>query len=311
VKRIEKNPRDFTSDCWQTYINHAGIAGSDCVLSLPPSIARHQILRLPNMNVQELKEAATWEMADRLGVERSTLQIDAIPVGSGGDVLAIAIDQQVLASLLDPLYSSGLRPTAVEPQCISITRALSMRHRRQSDQSITRSVFDFGMHESAFMVLSGDTLVFYKHLDHCGKQLLDAIAVHTDVTFEQAERMLFCSQEEPDIDITKAVRDATRATHEAIATDAMKCIRHYGVANRGPLSTHIIVTGNVGWNVHLANVLTSSCSQEVVSDTDIPHIQSLPKDIVQTNGWHAALGASLACMYRHRRLSDSTGREAA
>jgi len=220
VTRIDANPRNLSPGCWQTYINQAGITGTDCVLSLPPSIAHHQVLRLPNMTEQELKEATAWEMVDRLGVERSTLQIDAIPVGTGGDVLAIAIDQQTLSGILEPLYGAGLRPTAIEPQCVSVARTLSMLHQRQSDQGIVRSVFDFGVHDSAFMVLAGDTLVFYKHFEHSGMQLIEAIASHTDVTIEQARRMLTSVQLDSDeADICKAVRDATRATHEAIATD--------------------------------------------------------------------------------------------
>ncbi len=314
VKRIDANPRDLSADCWQAYMNQTGVAGADCVLSLPPSVAHHQVLRLPNMSEEELKEASAWEMVDRLGVDRSTLQLDAIPVGSGGDVLAIAIDQQVLAGLLDPLYRAGLRPTAIEPQCVSVARTLSLLHRRQSDQSTVRSVLNFGIHGASFIVLAGDSLVFYKNLEHSGLKLVEAIASHTDVTIEQAEQMLSCSQNETeDIEVSKAVRDATREIHEAIATDAMKCIRHYGVTNRGPLSTHLIVTGSSGWNTHLANVLKTSCSQEVVPDREIPHIQSLPSEIISSNGWHVAFGASLANLYqqKQRRGSDTIIKEAA
>jgi Tfp pilus assembly PilM family ATPase len=311
VKRIDANPREITAEKWQSYLNRASISGSDCVLSLPPSIAHHQVLRLPNMSVHELKEAAAWEMVDRLGIERSSLQFDAIPVGTGGDVLALAIEQQTLSSLLDPLYCAGLRPTAIEPLCYSVARTLSMLHRRQSDQSVVRCVLDFGMHDSAFMVLAGDTLVFYKHLEHNGTKLVEAIATHTDVTVDQAERMLSCSQNEEDVDICKVVRDATRSIHESIATDAMKCVRHYGVTNRGPLSTKIIVTGSAGWNCNLAEVLSNSCSQEVFPDRESQHIRTLPSEIVDSNGWHAALGASLSSINQQRRVSDTSMKGAA
>ncbi|MBC8200796.1 MAG: hypothetical protein H8E86_02025 [Planctomycetes bacterium] len=314
VARIDADPRNLSAQDWQSSINRAGITGTDCALSLPPSIAHHQVLRLPNMNRQELKEATAWEMVDRLGLERSALQIDAIPVGTGGDVLAIAIDQQSLSGYLEPLYAAGLRPTTIEPQCISVARTLSMLHRRQGDQEKVRSVLDFGLHDSAFMVLAGDSVVFYKHLNHSGVQLIDAIASHTNVTTEQAKRMLMPTQFDTSVEeITKAVRDATRATHESIATDAMKCIRHYGVTNRGPLSTNLIVTGSAGWNVHLAEVLSMSCSQEITADQDIPHIHALPSTITNTNGWHIALGASLASMQSQlqRRRSEVTKKEAA
>jgi len=266
------------------------------------------------MTKDEVKEAAAWEMADRIGVERSALQMDAILIGSGGDVLAIAIEQSILSSLLDPLYAAGLQPTSIEPQCVAVARTMSMLHRRQSDQSIVRSVLDFGTNDSSFMVLAGDSLVFYKHMEYCGNDLIESIASHTGVTFEQANGMLEKSnQEEPNCDISKAVRDATRAVHGAVATDSMKCIRHYGVTNRGPLSSQLIITGSAGWNTHLAQMLTSACNQIVVQDITLNHIHPLENLVVHTSGWHAALGASLAVLNttKQRRGSDQFTKEVA
>jgi Tfp pilus assembly PilM family ATPase len=314
VKHITIDPHELTAQCWRAHISKSSIVGSDCVLSLPPSIAHHQVLRLPSMSIDELKEAAAWEMVDRLGVERTSLQLDAIPIGIGGDVLAIAIDKSSLSELLDPLYEAGLRPTSIEPHCVSVARTLSMLHRRQSDQSIVRSVFNFGMNSSAFMVLAGDSMVFYKHLEHNGSQLISSIALHTDVTIEQAERMLLASQDDcEDTDISKAVRGATRSIHEAIAVDAMKCIRHYGVTNRGPLSTQLIVTGSSGWNTHLANALSLTCSQKIINESSVQHIQQLPTSVTCKKNWHIALGASLASMIqeRQRRGSDCAIKDAA
>jgi hypothetical protein len=135
---------------------------------------------------------------------------------------------------------------------------------------------------------------------------MDSIASQTDVTIEQAKKMLLASQEDcEDVDISKAVRGATRSIHEAIATDAMKCIRHYGVTNRGPLSTQLIVTGSSGWNTHLASALKVSCSQEVVMESSVTHIQPLPTSVTNEKNWHIALGASLASMLQQRQRRDS------
>ncbi|MDP7005298.1 MAG: hypothetical protein QF718_03710 [Phycisphaerales bacterium] len=314
ILRVEKNPRDFTPDDWRSLMCETSTTGSDCVLSLPTSIARHQVLRLPNMSDSELKEAASWEMADRLGVERSILQIDAIPVGTGGDVLAVAIEQTVLSGLLDPLYAAGLRPTTIEPECISTARTFSMLHRRHSDQSVVRSVLDFGTNDSCFMVLAGDHLMFYKHFEHSGKMLVSAIESQTGVTSQQAIKMLDNSRfGVSSDDFSKVVRDATRSTHEAIATDVMKCMRHYGVTNRGPLSSYTIITGSSGWNQHLANILSNACNQEVVADYESKHIKELSSEVTKVNGWHLSLGASLSNIntQKQRRGSDHSMGEAA
>jgi len=314
VLRVERNPREFTSSDWQDSLSQASVVGTECAIALPPAIAHHQVLRLPNMSESEIKEAAAWEMADRLGVDRSTLQLDAIPIGTGGDVLAIAIELSTLASLLDPMYEAGLQPVSIEPQCVAVARTMSMLHSRQSDQAIVRSVLDFGMNDSAFMVLAGDSLMFYKHLEYCGKGLIDSIATHTGVTIDQAHRMLEETRaSENRSDISKAVRNATRSIHESIATDAMKCIRHYGVTNRGPVSTQILITGSAGWNENLATVLSTACNQKVVQEVSSKHINQLPESVLQTQGWYIALGASLASVgvTKQRRGSDQYTKDVA
>jgi len=312
--RVEKNPREFTASDWQDFMSQASVVGTECAIALPPAIAHHQVLRLPNMSASEVKEAAAWEMADRINVDRSSLQMDAIPIGTGGDVLAIAIELNTLASLLDPMYEAGLQPISIEAQCVAVARTISMLHRRQSDQAIVRSVLDFGMNDSAFMVLAGDSLMFYKHLAHSGNALIDSIATHTGVTHIQAQSMLEEMQTSTNNDdIGRAVRNATRAIHEAIATDAMKCIRHYGVTNRGPVSSKLLITGSAGWNENLANVLCKACSQDVVQDVSSKHIQHLPELILQNQGWHIALGASLAnvSVTKQRRGSDQYTKDVA
>jgi Tfp pilus assembly PilM family ATPase len=314
VHTIPDNPKKYTSTDWQNILSSCGVLGTECTISLSPQIAHHQVLRMPNMDEAESKEAAAWEMADRIGVDRSTLQIDAVQIGSGGDVLAIAIEQNTLSSLLEPIYEAGLQPILIEAQCISVARTMSMLHRRQSDQSIVHSVLDFGMKDSALMVLSGNSLMFYKQLPYSGDLLIDSISSHTGVTVKQATKMLSASNDSTkDDDIRKAVRDATRATHEAIATDAMKCIRHYGVTNRGPLSTKMIITGSSGWNMHLSEVLHLACNQEIMPDVSLKHVNSLPSATVQSSGWHIALGASLAefSEVQQRRGSDCSTKEAA
>ena len=313
VRRIAMHPRELTSADWRESVR-SSFAGSECSISLPASFAHHQVLRLPNMTEEELKEAAGWEMADRLDVDRSNLQLDAIRIGTGGDVLAVAIEKQTLSSLLEPLYEAGLQPTIIESQSVSVARTMSMLHRRQSDQAIVRSLLDFGSHDSSFMVLAGDSIMFYKHLEYCGSDLLEAITDHTGVSVEQATQMLntsACTEEKSDI--SKVVRDATRTIHESIATDAMKCIRHYGVTNRGPLSTQCIVTGSAGWNTYMAAALSRACNQEVVQDSSVEHIQNISTSITAVPGWHIAFGASVAALQNNqqRRGSDHIAEDAA
>ena len=314
IFRLELNPRSFTSDDWRSAMHEAGMNGSDCVVSLPPSIIHHQILRLPEMTSVEIKEAASWEMSERFGIEHNKLQSEAIRIGNGGDVLAIAIENDELEGILDPIYAAGLRPTRVEAQCMSVSNTFSMLHRRQSDQGQVRSIFDFGSNDSSFLILDGDALVFFKQLSFNQGSLIEAIEKHTGVNEQQAGSMLENAKfEDGDTAISRAVRDATRAVHEEIATDIMKCLRHYGVTNRGPLSSLMYITGQSGWNQFIGELLANACNQSVFVDKQAPHISALPHSITSIPGWHVSFGASLSTLNAApaRRDDDQFSKEAA
>ncbi len=307
VSSIENNPRNITSQDWRTAINEAGLTGSTCSVSFPPSILEHYVLQLPEMGKKELIEAVGWELADRIGCDRELLQIDAKRLGNSGDVLGVSIDQSTLTSILDPLYTAGLRPTMIEPSCYAVARVLSMRHRRSADRASVRAILDFSKDDSAMMVLAGDDAVFYKRLGYSGDSLIDAVSLHVGVTTDQATRMLAESDQETDEAMSRAVRDATRSLHEQIARDAMKCLRHYGVTSRGPIPSELIVTGSAGWNRNLSEILETACNMTVFPDWDLGYIKDIAKITTRCFGWQAALGTSLSfCEGNDRRQQTET-----
>jgi|TARA_B100000959_G_scaffold232597_1_gene249557 Tfp pilus assembly PilM family ATPase len=307
VSNIEDNPRNITSQDWRATINDAGLTGTTCSVALPPAILEHHVLQLPEMGMKELTEAVGWELADRLGSDRELLQIDAKRLGNGGDVLGVSIDQATLTSILEPLYAAGLRPTLIEPTCFALTRMLSMRHRRNADRASVRAVLDFSKADSAMMVLAGDDTVFYKRLGYSGDSLIDAVSSHVGVTTDQAALMLAASDQESDEAMSRAVRDATRALHEQIARDAMKCLRHYGVTSRGPIPSELVVTGSAGWNRNLSEILETACNLSVFPDWNIEYLKEFSKTSSRCYGWQIALGTSLSfCESNDRRKQTET-----
>ena len=138
----------------------------------------------------------------------------------------------------------------------------------------------------------------FKSFDFKGVDLREIIKRHTGVTFDQASQMLDSTRaSNSDLEICKAVRDATRSFHEEIAVDVVKCLRHYGVTNRAPLSSYLCVTGSEGCNQFLAEILSSACNQKVLADKQLDYISDLPNSIHSIPGWHIAFGASLARLH--------------
>ena len=98
--RIDGNPRDFASDQWRGATGKAGTRGAACVLSIPASMTTEHALRIPAMPDAETREAAGWEVAERLGVDREEIQVDAIRIGDGAEVMAVAADPTIIRNIL-------------------------------------------------------------------------------------------------------------------------------------------------------------------------------------------------------------------
>ena len=206
ISRVEQGIDLLTSESYRDAIHEAKASGSDCTVSLPSSIIYHQILRLPEMQTAELKEAVSWEMAERLGIKRNELQTDAIAIGKSGEVLGFAIEKKVLKEILDPMYAAGLRPTCIQSNGVSLRNTFSMLHRRQSDQGQARTILDFGSLNSSLLIIEGNRLVFFKSFDFKGVDLREVIKRHTGVNFDQASQMLDSTRaSNSDLEICKAV----------------------------------------------------------------------------------------------------------
>ena len=306
IYHVEQGAELFTSESYRDAIHEAKVSGSDCIVSLPSSILHHQILRLPEMQITELKEAVSWEMAERLGIKRNELQTDAIAIGKSGEVLGFAIEKNVLEGILDPMYAVGLRPTCIQANGISLCNTFSMLHRRESDQNQVRSILNFGSLNSSLLIIEGNRLAFFKSLSFKGVDLRESIKKHTGVTFSQATQMLDSTRvNNSDLEICKAVRDATRSFHEEIAVDVVKCLRHYGVTNRAPLSSCLCITGSEGCNQFLAEILSNACNQEVLADHQLDHINTVPNEILSIPGWNVVFGASLAKLHLSPKVRDN------
>ena len=308
--RIEGGPRDIASSQWRNAIAKAGFSGTACSIAIPAGMTHQHVVRIPAMSDAEMLEAASWELAERLGLDRDLLDTSATRLGEGGDVFAVAVERNLTESILEPLYAAGLRPTTMEPQAFAVARLMSMRHRRCADREDVRAVLDIGGCSSSMLVLCGDQVVFCRHLAHRGDAILDAVCAGLGVDDQRAMSIVerFAGEEDgADADIEQAVRSATRPVHDAIVADVVACLRHYGVTSRGPAPTSLIITGSFGWNRHLAQSIATACNIEVARDSQLPWLEAAA-DHATAPGWQAALGASLErCLEAHGQRAGAVG----
>ena len=313
--RIEGNPRDFEGDQWRSATGKAGTRGAACVLSIPASMTTEHVLRIPAMPDAETREAASWEVAERLGVAREDIQVDAIRIGDGAEVMAVAADPTIIRNILEPIYTAGLRPTAIEPQQFAIARLFGMRYRRAADRSSVRAILDIGRASATMLVLTGDRLSFSRQLRSGGQSLVDAVSSNVGVDPARAAQLLdFDESSQQDPVIEQAIARATRATHEEMAAEAVACLRHFGVTSRGNAPQCLILTGSASRNRHLADVLSRSCSMRTTGDDMLFSNPSAMQVFRGIDGWQAAIGASMHPVTKResrRRRGDGSERTAA
>lgn len=272
--------------------------GRQCVVALPREDIHLQSLRLPSMPDGDLREAASWEVAQRLGKDRSEIQIDFIRTGArstatgaaaatGGsetreELLIAAADHATLARRLSPLLIAGLRPVAVDLSFTAIARTLSRHLRRAADLNVVRAVLDIEPSGSMLMILRGDQVAFAKQLAVGGRQFDQAVADHLQMDIAAAHQLRMAhsradapasggggqgdTRRQHDSQTERAIFDAVRPLFNDLIKEVTLCLRYFGVTFRGHPPDRLILTGSASHEPRFSETLSRACSIEVGYD---------------------------------------------
>lgn len=310
--------RQAASERLRAAVVSGGFIGRQCTISLPRDEVHVQSVRLPSMPLDELREAAAWEAADRLDLARETIECDVLQTGGGADakdrreVLVIAAARSSLESRLDAVMSAGLRPLAVDTHFGGLARMLSRRHRRDSDSEV-RAIVEVGDAGSTVLVLRGGEIAFCKMLPLGGRHLDDHVAERLDLDIEAVGdlRLAMLEPSGPPVDASTvgAVRDAARVVLAELSRDVMLCLRHFAVGAKGARPEHILLTGVHAGECALASCLEDTCRLPVQLDDETACTDALQSGLPRllhgasgpASGWTIAAGLSLRSLERARR----------
>lgn len=159
------------------------------VASLPENKAFLQVIKIPEMDSEELETAIPFEAENYipLAIDQMYLDYEVISSRDGNnlDVLIGAMPKTVVDPYVSCIKRAGFIPTALEVECQSITRALI----KNQVSPFPVLIIDFGRSTTSFIVFSGHSLRFTSSVDISSQELNRAIADNLKVDLKKAEEL--------------------------------------------------------------------------------------------------------------------------
>jgi len=161
------------------------------IASLPEEQAFLQVIEMPRLEEQELKEAVKYEAENYIPfpVEEVYLDFQVVGPASGNqdslDVLIGALPKNTVDSYVEVIKKAGLKPFVLEIESQATARALIKKH--QTSNPIL--IVDFGATRTSFIVFSGSSLRSTLSIPVCGNVFTEIIVKKLGVSFEDAEKI--------------------------------------------------------------------------------------------------------------------------
>lgn len=180
----------------KNYLLDNGVAGGVAVFDIPSNIAVLRWLTLPNLPMDELREAAKYKIRKHLpfSVDTAYVEVTSPVKDEYGDLhsLVVVVPQSVVDSRAEALLQAGLVPIRAELEAQAILRVVERRLSRKSalwrDASIT--IIDFGSANTHMYVVQNQQLQFIRGVKFGTAMFQNAVARGLDIPFDEAEEML-------------------------------------------------------------------------------------------------------------------------
>ena len=233
--------------------------GRKCIVGLSQDLLRIRSIRQPRMPQEEADRAVQLEAPDRLGYsEDEPDEIGWIRAGEvrqsdqlRDEVIVIGAGTESMEWLVNTMVDMRLRPMAVEPSFIAVSRCFERAGRRAADESVTRLLIDIGESSTNLLVLQGSSISFYKSFQIGGARMTDLVAERLGLELQSAKD-LRRQRSQPgrrqidglrDERTEQAIFDAIRPSLDDLCREVSLCLRYYAVSFIGSRPTFALITG--------------------------------------------------------------------
>lgn len=193
---IIKEPRRFGRQ-FAAHLKDYGIGLSTAVVSIPSNLAVLRWVSLPNLEDEELREAARFKVKRHLPfpvesayVEASRPEID--DEENTGQCLVIAVKREVIDSRAEALEHAGLIVVGAELEAQAILRVVERKLSEQSalwrDASLT--IIDVGANNTHMYVVQNQRLQFIRGVKFGAHGISAAVAGELGCSLDEAEALV-------------------------------------------------------------------------------------------------------------------------
>ncbi len=161
------------------------------ICSLPEEKSFLDIIDLPKMKSEEVKNAILYEVENHIPLSVEQVYFDSEIIKPTADnpknieVLLVATPKKVIDPYLETLEIAKLQPKAFEIECESIARALV----KQEKSYAPFLIIDFGKTRTSFIIFSGNNSRFTSTIPISSQKLTDMIAKNLEITKKKAEQL--------------------------------------------------------------------------------------------------------------------------
>ncbi|MBZ9572719.1 type IV pilus assembly protein PilM [Patescibacteria group bacterium] len=161
------------------------------ICSLPEEKSFLDVIRLPQIEKEELRTTVGYEIENYipLPIEQVYFDCEIIePVFNHPkyiEVLIAATPKKIVDSYLEVLKMGGLKPRALEVECLAIGRALV----KSGKTSKPLLIIDFGETRTTFIIFSGRSLRFTSTIPVSSQKLTESISKTLKVNLKKAEEL--------------------------------------------------------------------------------------------------------------------------
>ena len=289
-------------------INGEKIKTKYVTLSLPEEKSFLDVLKIPILEEEEIEKTIKFEIENYIPLEIEEVYFDFEKIRTGNnqkkyqEVLIAAAPKKIVDPYLETLKQAGLKPLALEIECLSTVRAL-IKKNVEIDPLL---IIDIGEDKTSFIIFSEGSLRFTSTIPISSETLTVAISKNLKIKLDQAE---FLKSKEGLIG-KKDVFDAM----VPCLTDLTEQIKNYlayyrsrSIETKGPKAhkrlEKILICGS-GANIKgLVNFLSSSLRIEVeIGNPWVNILKEKVKEVPKLSfkrslGYTTALGLALKEYY--------------
>lgn len=197
---VVTDPRRF-GKAVRLQLTEEGVSGCATVFSIPSNLAVLRWLNMPQLEPDELREAARFKVKRHLpfAVEDAYVEASApetVDEDGQGPALIIAVRKDVVDSRAEGLESAGLEPVGAELEAQAILRVAERRLSEQSalwrDASLT--IIDVGATNTHMYVVQNQQLQFIRGVKFGANLVSQTVAEAMDLSPEDADALLSRSE---------------------------------------------------------------------------------------------------------------------